>query len=313
MSGVQGVEYRIEQETEARDLIALGGAWLLAVAAASAGIISLSLVDQVVLFAIAVVLPLAIGGRAWWWAAAAGAALAGFLAPVGPAGLLACPFLVVALARLGKSIRAAGPPAAWRLVGGAEVLATAYAAVAAVFLVQSRFGLEPLDLHEPIIELTAVHYSFAGTAALVLAAHALDHAAGRWRPVAVSAVVLTAAAPPVVAAGFVTNGAVPQVGGAILMTLGVWLTATLQLRHAVAFRRHAGRAGLLVVSGLAVWAPMVLAVAWAAGQHWDLPVLSIRDMARTHGLANAFAFCLCGLLARRLEAPATRRDASVPA
>jgi len=303
-----------EQQMETRDLFALGGAWLLTVAAASGGVISLSLVDQLVLFAVAVVLPLAIGGRAWWWAAAAGAALAGFLAPVGPAGLLACPFLVVALARLAESLRAAGPPAAWRLVVGAEVLATAYAVVAALFLVQSRFGLEPLDLHEPIIELTAVHYSFAGTAALVLAAHTLAHATGGWRRVAVSAVVLTAAAPPVVAAGFVTGWAVPQVGGAVLMTLGVWLTATLQLRRAGALRRHAGRAGLLVVSGLAVWAPMVLAVAWAAGQHWDVPVLSIPDMARTHGLANAFAFCLCGLLARRLGSPAARCDtASVAA
>lgn len=289
-----------------KEVGALTGGWVLVVGAAAAGLISLSLVDQVVLFAVAVVLPLAVGGRAWWWAAAAGSALLGFLVPVGPAGLLASPFLAVALVRLGQRIRTEGPPAAWGLATAAEVVATAYAAVAAAFLVQSRFGLELLDVHEPIIELTAVHYSFAGTAALVLAAHALDLAVGGWRPVAVGAVALTAAAPPVVAAGFVTVGAVPQVGGAVLMTLGVWLTATLQLHHAVASRRHALRAVLLVVSGLAVWAPMVLAVAWAAGQHWDIPVLSIPDMARTHGVANAFAFCLGGLLARRLGAPASR-------
>ncbi len=299
-----------EEALGSREVVALAGAWMLAVAAAGVGTISLSLVDQVVLFAVAVVLPLAVGGRAWWWAAATGAALIGFLVPVGPAGLFACPFLVVTLARLRQRLRAAGPPTAWRLAPGAEVLAAAYASVAAAFLVQSRLGLAPLDLHEPIIELTAVHYSFAGTAALALAAHTLGFAVGGWRPVAVGAVVLTAAAPPVVAAGFVTEGAIPQVGGAVLMTLGVWLTATLQLRHALALRRHAIRTGLLVVSGLAVWAPMVLAVAWAAGQHWDIPVLSIPDMARTHGVANAFAFCLCGLLARRLEAPAARGAAA---
>ena len=46
---------------------------------------------------------------------------------------------------------------------------------------------------------------------------------------------------------------------------------------------------------------MALAVAWAAGQHWAIPVLSIPDMARTHGLANALGFILCGLIAGHLE------------
>ncbi len=51
---------------------------------------------------------------------------------------------------------------------------------------------------------------------------------------------------------------------------------------------------------------MVLAVAWAAGQHWHVPALSIPDMARTHGIANALAFVLCGLLAAR-SASAVKR------
>ena len=59
-------------------------------------------------------------------------------------------------------------------------------------------------------------------------------------------------------------------------------------------------AGLTLVD-LAVWAPMVLAVAWAAGQHWDVPILSIPDMARTHGVANALGFIGAGLLARHLD------------
>jgi hypothetical protein len=46
---------------------------------------------------------------------------------------------------------------------------------------------------------------------------------------------------------------------------------------------------------------MVLAVAWAAGQHWDVPLLSVPDMVRTHGAANALGFVLCGLLARRID------------
>jgi len=42
---------------------------------------------------------------------------------------------------------------------------------------------------------------------------------------------------------------------------------------------------------------MVLAVAWAAGQHWDVPALSIPAMERTHGVPNALAFVVGALLA----------------
>jgi YndJ-like protein len=91
---------------------------------------------------------------------------------------------------------------------------------------------------------------------------------------------------------------VPQVGGAVLMALGVCGVAALELRRA---GRDAplgpGRRLLLGASGLAVWAPMVLAVSWAAAQHAGLPALPIPAMVRVHGVPNAVGFCLCGLLA----------------
>ena len=261
--------------------------------------ISLSLIDQVVLLGIAVVLPLCLGDP-WWWGGAAGAALLSFLGPAGPYGLLTLPFLLVAVATSMRAVRAAGPISTWTLGCAVDVLAPLYAVVAAGALAQSRFGLQLLDLREPIIELTSVHYMFAGSAALVLAGRTLSGAARPWRQVAIGAVLLTAVAPPVVAVGFLTSMAAPQVGGAVIMTLGVWATATLQLRHVRIFRRYPVEAVLLGVSGVAIWVPMVLAVAWAAGQHWDVPFLSVPDMARTHGLANAFAFTLCGLVARHL-------------
>ncbi|MEZ5180089.1 MAG: YndJ family transporter [Acidimicrobiales bacterium] len=52
-----------------------------------------------------------------------------------------------------------------------------------------------------------------------------------------------------------------------------------------------------------MWAPMVLAVAWAAAQHFDVPALSIPDMVRTHGAGNAIGFVGAGLLARRHAEP----------
>jgi hypothetical protein len=63
-------------------------------------------------------------------------------------------------------------------------------------------------------------------------------------------------------------------------------------------------AGALGAVSVAIWVPMVLAVAWASGQHWDVPALSIPDMARTHGLVNALAFVLCGLVGGQIARPA---------
>ena len=85
------------------------------------------------------------------------------------------------------------------------------------------------------------------------------------------------------------------------MAVGVCLTAALELTRVVRHQAAGWARALLGISALAIWVPMALAVAWAAGQHWAIPVLSIPDMARTHGLANALGFILCGLIAGHLE------------
>jgi hypothetical protein len=207
------------------------------------------------------------------------------------AGVLVLSAVVVAGDLFRRVLMAAGPVLFWRDEGGARALAAFYALFASGALLVSRAGGNPFGQREPIIELTAVHYLFAGAAALMLA-----RATGRRL-----AIVLTAAAPPLVAFGFVSELAVPQVGGAVLMTLGVWATASFELRSAFDPNLHRVARVLLVVSGIAIWVPMILAVAWAAGQHWSIPILSIPDMARTHGIANALGFVLCGLVARRVQ------------
>ena len=200
-------------------------------------------------------------------------------------------------------MRKAGPLLFWDLDVVAGLAAHVWGLVAAGALLTSRLGLVVLGVHEPITELTAVHYVYAGVGALTLAVggppqpRTLRHrdACGR------AAVLLTMAAPPVVALGFVTGAALPQVGGALLMAVGVCLTAALELTRVVRHQAAGWARALLGISALAIWVPMALAVAWAAGQHWAIPVLSIPDMARTHGLANALGFILCGLIAGHLE------------
>jgi hypothetical protein len=261
-------------------------------------VIGPSAIDVVVVFGVAVILPLALGGRIWWWTAAAGSVAVSLLLPRGAlAAARALPFAVAVLAtalpRLGRVRRPAR-------AGFLPLLPAAYALVAAGALAQSRAGLTLAGIREPIVELTAVHYVYAGAAALTLALRAPGRVA----------VALVAVAPPVVALGFVTGGAVPQVGGAVLMALGVCGVAALELRRAWRDTTlGVGRRLLLGASGLVVWAPMVLAVAWAAGQHLDVPVLPIPAMVRAHGVPNAVGFCLCGLLATRPRERRTLRGA----
>ncbi len=124
------------------------------------------------------------------------------------------------------------------------------------------------------------------------------------------AVVLVALAPPAVAFGFVGGGFVALIDGALLMALGACTVGALQVRRAG--RDHwlsPGRRVLLGVSGLAVWAPMALAVYWPLSLVYGLSAVPIDVMVRTHGLANSLVFCLCGLLATRPHDGRTLRGA----
>lgn len=249
-------------------------------------------IDMAVIVGLAAVAPMALGG---WrrWAFAAGLAAVALTLPRGPlAGCIASGSAAIAAFAIVREISAAGPVDGWHRDDLVRVVATVWAFVATGSLVVSRLGVALFGVHEPIVELTAVHYLFAGVGALALA--------GAMRSTAV--VLITAAAPPVVAIGFVTGSATPQVGGAALMAIGVFAIAALELRAAMIDRNAAwSRRTLLAISGLAVWAPMVLAVAWAAGQHWSVPALPVSAMVRWHGLPNAIGFVIAGLAAGRVQ------------
>lgn len=273
--------------------------------------INIMLIPAVVLIGVAAVLPLSLG-HPRRWVAAAGAVAIALALPVGPAAAaVASMWLAVALLGLMEllpSLREAG----WRMVRAeaalARTAASGFAAVAAVAFIASRGGVTLFGIGEPIVQLTAVHFVYAGVGAVVLAGAVTP--SGRAGRVAL---LMTVAAPPVVATGFLLQHPVPQVGGAVLMSVGVLSTAALQLREAAA--GHAPQRWLLVVSGLAPWVPMGLAVAWASSLYWDVPALSIPDMARTHGVMNV-VFVLAGLVARRRwvqQVPASLAGVVTPA
>lgn len=264
---------------------------------------SWTLIDLAVISGVAIVLPVALGRRWWWWVAAAGCAGAAAAEPgSGAAIVLALLWLVVAVAMVVDRARHLGPVLSWRRGSLVRLVASAYVTVAATWFVLSCAGATPLGIDEPIVELTAVHFTFVGAGALVLADLALERApTRRCRRGGRAAVVLTMTAPLLVAGGFTTGWAALQIGGAALMSLGVFATAALELGTASRSGPLGARLAL-GVSGLAVWAPMVLAVAWATAQHVaGTPALSTADMVPAHGAVNAVAFIAMGLLGRWLE------------
>lgn len=181
-----------------------------------------------------------------------------------------------------------------------EALAPSVAAVflvgSAGALVASRLGFTAGRVGEPIVELTAVHYGFAGFGATLLAHSALRASRGRHQRPARAALAATLVSPPVVALGFVTGWAVPQVGGAIVLAVAVWIVAGVTLADARVRARDRTTAALVTIAGLAPLLPMVFAVGWAAAQHWAVPAFDIPAMARVHGSANALGFVGCGLI-----------------
>src|SRR5262249_37254012 len=156
--------------------------------------------------------------------------------------------------------------------------------VGASFAFLSRAGWTIAAIDEPIVELTGVHFHYAGFATLALAM-CVARASGVPRAGATVMLALGIGAPAVVASGFTWRVGALQIAGALLMTAFAWTVAALTL---VCVRVDDRRARvLLVVSSLSVVAPMVLAVFWAVAQYFDVPSLSIPMMARIHGTLNA--------------------------
>lgn len=275
---------------------------LVTAAAATALLGGRPLVDSAVIVGIGMVVPLAMGRWGSWAMVAASAAVGLRM----DEGSVATAFVLPAVVLAGLIVWEAAVPLVSRfrdardrrvgMRGIARVLVPAWVLVATLSLSASTAAIELFGIGEPIVRLTAVHYLYAGAGALEIARR-LCCEGGRWSSVATAGLLATAAAPPVVAAGFVLHAPVPQIGGAVPMTLGVWSSATVLMVRAWSERTAPRRAGR-IVAGLTPWVPMVLAVSWAAAQHFDgVPSLSIPDMARFHGLANGVGFVLVGLVA----------------
>ncbi len=221
-----------------------------------------------------------------WFLAALGVTVSLLLGPGPLAALFVGPWVALTVI--------AGVRSLLRREGWAAMVA-GFAGTASLALVASRLEVTLFEIPEPIVKLTALHFTYAGAGTLALALRLQAVRPSRWTRLAR---VLVFIAPPVVALGFITRSALGQVGGASLMTAGVWLVAALQWPDA-----RAGRSRWWWrVSCFAPLIAMVLGVSWAANQYWPwVPALTVPDMVPTHGALNAFGFVLCGHLACWLD------------
>ncbi|MBL8911873.1 MAG: YndJ family transporter [Archangium sp.] len=235
---------------------------------------------------VAFVLPIALRDKHLpWTIAAASVAVSLSLEPGRLAALCVAPWLLLTIR---SGVLALLTRTTWL------AMAAGFAGTAALALITSRLEVTLFDIHEPIVKLTALHFTYAGAGTLTLALRVHE---ARRSMFTLATLVLVFIAPPVVATGFITRLWPAQVGGAVLMSLGVYFTAGLQLRD-LREEKDARLKALWLISCVAPVIAMVLGVAWAAAQYWpSIPALTVPDMVPTHGALNAFGFVLCGHLA----------------
>ncbi|HJY87138.1 MAG TPA: YndJ family transporter [Candidatus Acidoferrales bacterium] len=184
-----------------------------------------------------------------------------------------------------------------QLDSACTVLALVYIAVGGAWFAASRAALSPLDFEEPIVLLTAVHFHYAGFAAPLLARATGRALRGLSSPARRAFQLLTVgvlAGPALLAGAFVIGPRARLAAGLFLVASQFGLGASIGLASYRVSSRLARM--LLRLSSLSLAFGMCLAFLWAWGEYPGQPLLNLAQMARWHGVPNAFGFTLSGLL-----------------
>jgi len=229
----------------------------------------------------------------------AAAAVVAFLVPPGwTAGVIALGWLVpCAIASLAGLVELF-ETRSWRPVQLVSAAALAYLSVGAAWLVASRAGVR-LGFSPAIVELTGVHFHYAGFAATLLAAlalHTLRDAGQTARRVATTAALMVVVGTPITAVGITTRSAAATIAGPVLLAGGILSIAGITAVLIAPTLENAAARWLLRLSAAGVLLPMLLGVDYAVSRVFAVPALDLRWMAAIHGDLNALAFTLPGLL-----------------
>lgn len=293
-------------------------AWLYLLVLLPAAPPTIALISGLLLLAVLVFVPLALGLVASGCSArvagglrlvlrvqpfAAAAVAVAFLLPPGvPAGVLAsCWLLFAGIVTLLGLARLFDPD----LRDAAELcinVSLLLLPIGGFWLAMARFGVRPLGFGDTIVLLTAVHFHYAGFALLTLAG-----LAGRrlraGAPVAWGSFRLAAAGMiagvPLVALG-ITFSRVLEILAVLLLASSVLAFAFLTFVAVMPLLARRAARVLLAISALASVVTMLLAAGYAGGSFVGL-ALTIPQMVVAHGAVNAFGLVLCGLLAWTFE------------
>ena len=187
-----------------------------------------------------------------------------------------------------------------------RLAAVGYLTGGAVSALLALLGRDPAGVGDTVMVLTAMHFNYAGFAASFLVARLDD-----VRPVPPLVAVAAIGGPLLVAAGFTVNSVLQPIG-ALVVGVGLAATSALTLRGGITTDARPTAQACLIVSSLAVWAGMALAIHWAAAPHLGWRALPLDTMARTHGMLNGLGFAGFGLLGRRLEVTPSRFRSRIP-
>jgi len=245
--------------------------------------------------------------------AAMASALSFLFKPAAPAGVLAASWLLVTAV--------VGVFGISRLLKSGQIFSRdlgmnvgmIYLPVGAVWLITSRFGIQPIGFGDTIVLLTAVHFHFAGFAApflASLAARQIRILSPVFNAYSVAVVCLISGT-PLVAAG-ITFSAVLALVGAIIISVGLVVLAIVVLGWVMRSLDSFVAQTLLVVSSLSSIAAMVLACLYAYSIVAKTVIVDIPQMALTHGILNSFGFALCGLSAWAIESVRRHRIETLP-
>ena len=218
------------------------------------------------------------------------------------AAVLALPWfgftLVLGVIGAGRLLSRRGPASSRRFALGTfgpgigVDAALAFIVVGGAWLVISRAGWRPLNFSGAIVELTAVHFHYAGFALPILASVVADRLGkGAALPFAVVLGV------PITALGITLDGTIEWFAATFMACVGFSVAfQTLRL----ASRVNGAARILLRIAGVSLFAGMFLAIGWAWSQEFGWRFLDIQGMVATHGMLNGFGFALMGLVAINL-------------
>jgi hypothetical protein len=167
-----------------------------------------------------------------------------------------------------------------------------YLPVGCVWLVTARLGINPLGFSDDIVLLTAVHFHFAGFAALVILGMTGRLAGGvLYRAAAWGAITGI----PFLALG-ITFSASLECAAALLLAASLVSAAGITVFVVLPSVAKRSAKVLLAVSAASLAAAMVFAGIYALGKYTGRNWLEIPEMAAVHGVLHALGFGLCGLL-----------------